>query len=353
MSSLGFHAEHAKEPKSRVVRKPYRYNQEEKEQYQQSGSHMQQQNNYSGHYDDPDTGLNTYNISGVRGASNVQSLPSNGRNNGTWKQRSNQNDGGHNNGTWKQRSNQMEGSNQNTNQNSSWSRQKMTRASGSRARRYVEEEPGGTVSKYAEPAATVSDDNLNFHNDDQSINELKDSIDALKLELAQKDAEQQKLKNSLQSVIDEMNQLRKDYHQQEGSATEEIQRELHDLKSNYASKHNLLQRDLKSVESKLGVQGKKLTQDFQELNDMSYWFYATVTSDNGIDVHKTKDQKEILKHIPHGEIILLYPPMTECENDGTIMCECRILAETGQSLMGYLVIRQDAELNVNDFRLIP
>jgi len=210
--------------------------------------------------------------------------------------------------------------------------------------------------------------------------ELRQTIDQLRLDLTRESLARKELTISMKSILSDLDQLREELRDrdEEGGGNsltaEKIQRELRDVEDSWTDKFNHVQKDLKTQNETLlrdvdksnyefekslaqlntivGKRNSELQESLKEVNDMLYWYYGVVKKPDGIDIVSKEDGIRVLHKAKYGETLLLQPPM-EKTHDGAIKMSCRMVDEKGQPSIGEVHVAKNDTLFVSSFAMEP
>ncbi len=201
------------------------------------------------------------------------------------------------------------------------------------------------------------------------IGELRETIDHLRLDLSRETLARKELNISIKSILSEMDELRGQLRgdEEDGSLlleAEKVQREFRDVMESWSDKFNHFEKDitiknetiLKEVESLIREKNENVSSQVEhslkQLNDMLYWYYGVVKKPDGIDIVSKEDGIGVLHKAKYGETLLLQPPM-EKSDDGSIKMSCRMVDETGQPSIGEVDVAKNDTIFVSSFSMAP
>ncbi len=172
--------------------------------------------------------------------------------------------------------------------------------------------------------------------------ELRETIDQLRLELMRETLARKELETSMKSILSEMDEIKMKTQKEGGISreTEKIQIQFRDVQASWSTKFNQFQKEasnrneffIKEVDAMIREQNEnvsnKMEYSLKQLNDMLYWYYGVVKNPDGIDIVSKEncEQKRVLHKAKYGEILLLQPPMQKYQ-DGSIKMSCRMVDE--------------------------
>lgn len=216
----------------------------------------------------------------------------------------------------------------------------------------MDAEPVKIISSLGEGAAAPLQD----HTSD--IAELKRGLDELRLSVSLLQTETQTLRSQNRANLAEFDNFKKDVGLADGAiaAAKDLERSFHetseDMRNALKELEGRFMTSRDDFDRLMGrVQG--LQHSVDSISDSSYWFFGTVGEEEVRIQFEEPDDSGESRVCKTGETLLLFPPWNS-DGEGAslnVSCHCRILQSNGQSRMGTVQVVRNGELVVKNFRL--